>query len=109
MDNNGLDKYLNLFERISSIIEQSKQKIVSTINTEMVCCYWEIGKEIIEEEQKGSERAEYGKAIIENLSKNLITTFGKGYSQRNLWSFRQFYLTYQKVNALRAELSWTHS
>ncbi|MFA6988935.1 MAG: PDDEXK nuclease domain-containing protein [Candidatus Gastranaerophilaceae bacterium] len=108
MSNNDLEKYSGLFDRISSIIEQSRQRIVTSVNTEMVHCYWAIGKEIIEEEQKGRERAEYGKAIIDNLSNNLIDRFGKGYSKRNLWSFRQFYLTYQNVNALRAELSWTH-
>ena len=78
MSNNDLEKYSGLFERISSIIEQSRQRIVTSVNTEMVHCYWAIGKEIIEEEQKGSERAEYGKAIIDNLSNNLIDRFGKG-------------------------------
>jgi predicted nuclease of restriction endonuclease-like (RecB) superfamily len=108
MSGDDLEKYSNLFERIANIIEQSKQRIVASVNSEMAHCYWEIGREIVEEEQKGNERAEYGKAIIDNLSNNLIDVFGKGYSKRNLWSFRQFYLTYQNVNALRAELSWTH-
>lgn len=108
MNENNLDKYSNLFERIASIIEQSKQKIALTVNVEMVRCYWEIGKEIVEEEQNGIERAEYGKAIIENLSKNLINSFGKGYSQRNLFNMRKFYLTYPKLQTVSAKLSWSH-
>ncbi len=76
----------------------------------MVITYFEIGRMIVEEEQNGKERAEYGKKIIEELSKRLNTEFGKGFSQRNLEQMRQFYLIYSKTHTLSAEfnLSWSH-
>ena len=58
----------------------------------MVEAYWNIGKRIVEEEQDGKERAEYGKEIIKKLSKELTTEFGKGFSERTLWEIKQFYL-----------------
>lgn len=59
---------------------------MSFVNTEMVRCYWEIGKEIVEEEQKGKQRAEYGNAIINNLCRELPKSYGKGFDARNLWT-----------------------
>ena len=56
--------------------------------------YWQLGQRIVEQEQQGEARAEYGKALITNLSRYLGDTFGKGFSVANLWNFRQFYLTY---------------
>lgn len=101
-------KYSSMFERISEIIEKSKQRIVSTVNLEMVQCYHAIGKEIVEEEQKGSQRAEYGKALMENLARQLTTRYGKGFSLRNLFLMRRFYLTYPILQTLSAKLSWSH-
>lgn len=98
----------NLIDNVNNIIERSKTNIYKAINSEMVKAYFEIGKEIVEEEQKGKDRAEYGKSIIKNLSIQLTKNHGKGYSNRNLETMRQFYLTYQKSHSLRAELSWTH-
>jgi predicted nuclease of restriction endonuclease-like (RecB) superfamily len=76
----------------------------------MVYTYFEIGRMIVEEEQNGKERAEYGKQILKELSKRLNAEFGKGFSQRNLEQMRQFYLTYSKTQTLSAEfnLSWSH-
>ena len=74
----------------------------------MVKAYWFIGKEIVEEEQKVKERAEYGKSVIENLSKELNIKYGKGFDARNLRSMRQFYSTYKNWNAVSSKLSWTH-
>jgi hypothetical protein len=108
MISNNIDQFQHLFDRISSIIEEAKYKIAYSIDNTMVQSYWRIGKEIIEEEQKGQLRAEYGKSIIDNLAKNLSKKYGKGFSTRNLWMIRQFYSTYPNLNALRAELSWTH-
>ncbi len=108
MISNNIDQFQQLFARISSIIEEAKYKIAYSIDNTMVQSYWRIGKEIIEEEQKGQLRAEYGKSIIDNLAKNLSKKYGKGFSTRNLWMIRQFYSTYPNLNALRAELSWTH-
>ena len=74
----------------------------------MVEDYWQIVKTILEEEQNGQNRAEYGKRLIQDLSKQLSSEFGKGFDSRNLWYMKQFYLMFPKVNALRSELSWTH-
>jgi len=73
-----------------------------------VMCYWEIGRLIVEEEQKGKARAEYGKRLIRELSKQLSDEFGKGFDKSNLWNMRSFYLCFPKVDAVRRELSWTH-
>jgi predicted nuclease of restriction endonuclease-like (RecB) superfamily len=101
-------KYSGMFERIAEIIEKSKQRIAVAVNFEMVQCYHAIGKEIVEEEQKGSQRAEYGKALMENLAKQLTARYGKGFSLRNLFLMRSFYLTYPILHSVSAKLSWTH-
>ncbi|MDJ0626435.1 MAG: PDDEXK nuclease domain-containing protein [Candidatus Caenarcaniphilales bacterium] len=85
-----------LFQRVVSILEEARSKVVRTVNSEMVIAYWLIGREIVEEEQQGEEKAEYGKHLIENLSQKLTEQFGKGYSVPNLRNFRQFYLTFMQ-------------
>ncbi len=97
-----------LYDRVAPIIEGSRNRILATINQEIVKAYWQIGKEIVEEEMNGKDRAEYGKAIVKTLSEQLTETFGKGFTRRNLWQMRKFYETYPIVHALRAQLSWTH-
>ena len=97
-----------VYKRIRDIIEQARDNVARVVNTEMVLAYWHIGREIVEEEQKGKSRAEYGKRLIESLAMRLATDFGKGFDGRNLFYMRQFYLSYPKLNALRSELSWTH-
>jgi predicted nuclease of restriction endonuclease-like (RecB) superfamily len=94
--------------RITSIIETARKRVQSVVDHEMVCAYWEIGREIIEDEQQGERRAEYGKALIENLAKELTARHGKGFDRSNLWNMRGFYLAFPKLDALRRELSWTH-
>lgn len=115
----------NLFVRVSRIIDTSRSVIARAVNTEMVGVYWLIGKEIVDEEQKGRVRAEYGKRIIETLSRQLTEKYGDGWSASHLWHVRQFYLLYQDkvpqnlrtlradspkeiLHTLRAELSWSH-
>ncbi len=98
----------DLYGRISRIIEEARGRLVRAINTEMVVAYWHIGREIVEEEQKGKARAEYGKRLLEDLSKRLSEKFGKGFSDGNLWNMRQFYQTYPILYSVRRELSWTH-
>ena len=101
----NLDK---IYQRIKEVLLQSRSKAWQAVNTAMIISYWEIGRLIVEEEQKGIRRAEYGKSLIRNLATRLTTEFGKGFDERNLWFIRSFYLAYPKVNALRSELSWTH-
>jgi len=90
------------------VLIQARARAWRAVNFEMVVCYWEIGRLIVEQEQRGKARAEYGKRLIEDLSKRLTSEFGKGFHQRNLWFMRAFFMAYPKMNALRSELSWTH-
>lgn len=98
----------NLTNRIISYIEDGKKKISSTIDTTIVETYWKIGRDIIEEEQKGEERAEYGKKIIKDISNKLSEKYGKGYSSRNLRRMRQFYKIYPIWTTVSSKLSWSH-
>lgn len=74
----------------------------------MVAAYWEIGRVIVEEEQKGTARAGYGTQLLQSLSQRLMADFGKGFDRTNLQFMRVFYLLYPNCDALRRELSWTH-
>jgi predicted nuclease of restriction endonuclease-like (RecB) superfamily len=89
---------IGLFTRIVAILEDSRTDIVRSVNFQMVRAYWLIGKEIVEVEQIGENRAEYGKKLLENLSSRLTEYFGKGFSVTNLKYFRQFYLIYKNRN-----------
>jgi predicted nuclease of restriction endonuclease-like (RecB) superfamily len=97
-----------IYNRIRKIIENARGNIARAVNTEMVTAYWHIGKEIVDEEQRGKSRADYGEAILRKLSKKLTAEFGKGFDESNLRNIRHFYLNYPKRDALRHELSWTH-
>ncbi len=97
----------DFYNRISDILQQARGRAYSAVNYSMVLAYWEIGKNIVEE-QGGKDRAEYGKTLVEELSQRLTKDFGRGFDKRNLWNMRKFYLSFQKVNALRSELTWTH-
>ncbi len=83
-----------LAEQIAGLIEQAKQHIIAQVNSTMTCTYYEIGRMIVEQEQKGQKRAEYGKKLLSELAKQLTERFGKGFSRRNLSNMRQFYLVY---------------
>ena len=100
----------DIYDEISSLLKEARKSIVSNINTTMTKTYFLIGKRIVEEEQNGNERAEYGEKLIKNLSKRLTEEFGKGFSKRNLWQMKQFYLAYSKVQTVSAQfkLSWSH-
>ena len=81
-----------LFQTVRLLIEEAKGNVVRNINTTMLITNFEIGRMIVEEEQKGKHRADYAKKIIPQLSKDLTREFGKGYSSSNLSNFRKFYL-----------------
>jgi hypothetical protein len=95
-----------LINDIKTLIENAKQKVVRTIDNHRVMHYWEVGQRIFEEEQQGNKRAEYGKQLIKNLSKEIEPIYGSGYSYRQLYLFLQFYKMFSKVNALRSQLNW---
>lgn len=98
----------HLYQKIKDLLIQSRSRALQAVNAEMVACYWNIGRLIVEDEQRGEERAAYGKKIIQELSKRLTKEFGRGFNKRNFWFMRNFFLAYPKMNALRSELSWTH-
>jgi predicted nuclease of restriction endonuclease-like (RecB) superfamily len=100
--------YNRLLKDIGLTIETARQNAVKSINTELVKANWEIGRHIVEFEQQGNERAEYGSALLARLSKDLRLQFGKGFGRRNILDMRRFYLCYQKWQAVPAKLSWTH-
>ncbi|MBD3748735.1 MAG: DUF1016 domain-containing protein [Sphingobacteriales bacterium] len=96
---------------IKQILAQARQKSYQAINAAMVEAYWNIGKTIVLEEQNGKNRADYGKAIIKTIAKELSDEFGRGFSERNIRNFRQFYLTFPESEiwqTLSAKLSWSH-
>ena len=97
-----------LYLSIRNVLIESRKRAYSAVNVEMLYAYWKIGYLIVEDEQKGNKTALYGKAIIEKLSEKLKSEFGKGYDVRNLRNMRKFYLVFQKWNAVRTELTWTH-
>ncbi|TAJ93824.1 MAG: DUF1016 domain-containing protein [Gammaproteobacteria bacterium] len=97
---------------IKNILEQARSKARSAVNAAMVEAYWLIGRRIVEEEQRGQHKAEYGTRLLENLSKVLSESFGKGFSYANLRNFRQFYLTYPDqaiCYTVCSKLSWSHN
>ena len=96
------------YERIKDILEGARKKVYRTTNMEMLQAYWNVGREIVEEEQMGKDRAGYSSFLIENLSLKLTEAFGKGFTQSNLRYMRLFYKTFGKRHAMRDELSWTH-
>jgi len=130
MEKKDITEQNSVYQRIRSIIEESRHKALYAVNTEMVRAYWLIGKEIVEDEQRGKKRAEYGKELLVTLSKKLTSEFGQGFTETNLRYMRQFYLVYPnlichssrdksgirhavrdelgKPYALRQELTWTH-
>ncbi|MCX6278367.1 MAG: PDDEXK nuclease domain-containing protein [Bacteroidetes bacterium] len=94
----------NLYSRIAGLLQAAKQNVVRAVNQTMVYTYYEIGRMIVEDEQQGKERAEYGKQVLKELSKRLTKEFGKGFSERNLEQMRQFYLTYSISQKSSAKL-----
>ncbi|MFO7668022.1 MAG: PDDEXK nuclease domain-containing protein [Bacteroidales bacterium] len=97
-----------LFQRIRDILENARRKVYRKANTEMLRAYWNVGREIVVEEQKGQERAKYGKGLIKDLTLRLTKEYGRGFTETNLKYMRQFYQTFENSHALRDELSWTH-
>lgn len=100
--------YSSLIRDISFLLEEGRKQAYRAVNTILVRTYWEIGKRIVEFEQHGKEKAEYGSALLESLSKDLKLRHGKGFSKSNLIYMRLFYLKYQKSETMSHQLSWSH-
>jgi len=100
--------YQQLVEKIRTTYQSAKSKIISAVNTEMLLAYWQIGKDIIEFEQGGKVKAEYGKQLLENLAKDLTLQHGKGFSRSNLNYMRLLYNKYPICETLSHKLTWSH-
>ena len=100
----------DIYEEIHELLSKARQNIISNINSTMTKTYFLIGKRIVEEEQNGNKRAEYGKNLIKILSKKLTKEFGKGFSETNLEQMRKFFKVYRIPQTLSEEfqLSWSH-
>ena len=96
-----------LYNDIKNLVEESRNRVYKTVNTEMIKLYWNIGKTIIEK-QSGNKKAKYNDYITKELSIRLTTVFGKGFSKRNLERMRKFYLCYPIATTLSSQLSWSH-
>ena len=94
----------HLYERVAAILDDARARVARTVNTAMVQAYWSVGREIVEIEQQGRERAGYGEAVIERLAARLSRRFGKGFSVPNLRNMRQFFLTFPDGSAVPVEL-----
>lgn len=102
------NKYQGLIEQIGGLLQSGRQKAIQSVNTILVQTYWQIGRYIVEFEQHGNERAEYGTQLFERLSKDLTTAYGKGFSRSNLLYMRKLYLSFQISETLSHKLTWSH-
>ena len=104
-----------LFDKVTQLLSKARSEVVRSVNKTMVYTYFEIGRLIIEEEQHGKDRAEYGKSILKTLSDKLVKEIGKGFSVDNLENMRKFYFSYSKSETVSRnlesydfQLSWSH-
>jgi len=102
------EHYENLLKQIAATYQQGQQSATIAVNAHLVNTYWAIGQYIVEYEQGGKERAEYGNALIKNLSRDLVLNLGRGFSVSNLKRMRQFYLEYPKGATVSHLLTWSH-
>ena len=98
----------NLYAGIRNILANARQRAYSAVNFAMVESYWLIGQQIVEHEQHGEARADYGKGLLKELARRLTVDFGKGFDERELRKMRQFYQVFKIRDTLRPELTWSH-
>lgn len=108
MENHQLSPENPMILEIRELLENARQNIARQVNTELLTTYWQIGRIIVEYEQKSQLRAEYGKQTLKELSRELTREFGKGFSRSNLQNMRAFYLAYEKCQSVTGKLSWAH-
>lgn len=101
-------KYQTLLDQVGETLERGRGRAVAAVNREIVATYWEIGRYIVEYEQAGSEKAEYGSELLKRLSYDLTTLYGDGFGMSNVNKMRKLYLTYPILQTLSAKLSWSH-
>lgn len=106
--NSHSTEYKDLLMHVGEALESGRSRAAAAVNAEIVMTYWDIGRQIVEFEQGGSAKAEYGSELISRLSRDLTEMFGKGFSHSNLVYMRKLYLSYQKSQTLSNFLSWSH-
>ena len=101
-------EYVRLVSLISGVWDKAREKAALSVNTELLDASWETGRYIVEYEQHGNVKAEYGKQLLTNLSKDLTRLCGKGYSRSNLFNMRLFYVRFPKIQTVSGQLTWSH-
>ncbi len=101
-------EYVKLVSQISDLWDEARNTAFQAVNTSLLFANWHTGEYIVEYEQRGNLKAEYGKQLLTNLSKDLTLRLGKGYSRSNLFNMRLFYLTYPKIQTVSGQLTWSH-
>ena len=107
-EHNQMIDLQDIYSEIRETLLLSRNQAYSAVNSAMVQAYWHVGRIIVEHEQNGSLRAEYGKEILQKLSEKLTIEFGSGFSVRTLQQMKKFYALFPNTNALRSQLTWTH-
>ena len=97
-----------LYASVKEILANARKRAYNAVNFAMVESYWLIGQQIVEHEQHGEARADYGKGLLKELAARLTHEFGKGFDERELRKMRQFYQTFKNWDTLRPELTWSH-
>ena len=100
--------YNQLIDSIGTILKEARSRIATAVNTTLVQTYWDIGRYIVEFEQNGSERAEYGSNLLGRLSADLSHRYGKGFSRSNILYMRKFYICFPNSETVSHVLSWSH-
>ena len=117
LDKKETKRIENLYKRVVGYISSARSNILRSVDSEQLQVYWQIGRDIVEEEQAGESRAHYGSFLLEELSLRLTKELGKGLGRSTLADIRKFYITYSKVHAVRGQsempkfksnLGWTH-
>ena len=107
-DQNRSASRSDFYQSVAEILRAARANAYRAVNFAMVEAYWNVGRMIVEEDQRGKERAEYGVALLKNLSIRLSEEFGAGFSEQSLRNMRQFFSSFSIRSALRSELTWTH-
>jgi predicted nuclease of restriction endonuclease-like (RecB) superfamily len=100
--------YEQLITQIGDLLQSGRQQVARATHSILAQTYWHIGQHIVEFEQKGNEKAEYGSHLLDKLSKDLTLSYGKGFSRSNVFQIRLFYIKFQKIQTLSGQLTWSH-
>lgn len=106
--NSHSTEYKDLLMHVGEALESGRSRAAAAVNAEIVMTYWDIGRQIVEFEQGGSAKAEYGSELLKNLSRDLTALYGSGFGLSNLTKMRKMYLVYPILQTVSAKLSWSH-